>query len=128
MPFVPWVGMTEERQGFEKGAKIHFRRAADQGRSAYPAAAVAARIPIERFAGPLLLLSGRDDQYRAADAMAQNIAEKRVQSGRETVSLSYYDAGHTLGGTEGGWQTTTPYNLGIVQVGGMPQGQCRSAS
>jgi hypothetical protein len=80
---------------------------------------VKARIEVERFRGPLLIIGGHDDQVWASGMMAQNIAERRAAAGLETVALIFPEAGHALGNN--GWVPTTQYNAGLSKVGGTPQ-------
>ena len=77
-------------------------------------AAVKARIHVEDFRGPLLVVGGQDDQIWASGMMAQNIAERRAAAGLETVALIFPDAGHALSGT--GWMPTTQYNADHDQL------------
>jgi dienelactone hydrolase len=95
------------------------RRFQDRGRAANPAAAVKARIEVEKFRGPLMIVGGHDDQVWASGMMAQNIAERRAAAGLETVALIFPEAGHALSGN--GWMPTTQYNVGLNKSGGTPQ-------
>ena len=110
LPFVPHKDLFEEMSGFRTGADVRYRRPYDKGRAAFPAAAVAARIRVEDFKGPLLVAGGVEDQMWASGAMVQNIAERRVAAKLETVALIFTDAGHALNGT--GWNPTTQYDVG----------------
>jgi dienelactone hydrolase len=116
LPFVPNKDFVQELSGFQTGADVRYRRPQDKGRASNPAAAVRARIHIEDFKGPLLVAGGVDDQMWASGMMAQNIAERRAEAHRETVTLIYTDAGHALNGT--GWHPTSQYNAGAFKVGG----------
>ena len=124
LPFVPYKEFAEEFMGFQNGTEVHIRRPQDKGRAANPAAAVKARIPVENFKGPLLVVGGQDDQVWASAMMAHNIAEKRAGAGLETVALIYSDAGHFLTGN--GWIPTTQYNAGPSKSGGTPEGNARA--
>ncbi len=124
LAFVPYKGFDEEFMRFGSGQPVHLRRPHDQGRAAHPAAAVRARIPVERYKGALLLLAGQDDQLWNSAAMAHNIAERRSEAGLATELLVYSDAGHYLIGD--GWSPTTHYNAGLKQSGGTPQGTARA--
>lgn len=119
LPFVPYIGFAEEFTGFATGKDVRMRRFQDKGRAANPAAAVQARIKVEDFRGPLLVVGGHDDQVWASGMMAQNIAERRAAAGLETVALIFPEAGHSLSGT--GWTPTTQYNAGPSKTGGTPQ-------
>jgi dienelactone hydrolase len=119
LPFVPYTGFTEEFDGYRTGRDVKMRRFQDRGRAANPAAAVKARIEVEKFRGPLMVVGGHDDQVWASGMMAQNIAERRAAAGLETVALIFPEAGHALSGT--GWMPTTQYNVGLNKSGGTPQ-------
>lgn len=60
--------------------------------TAHPDAAVKARIRVENFRGPLLVIGGEDEQ---------NIAERRAAAGLETVTLTFSHVGHAISGH--GW-------------------------
>jgi dienelactone hydrolase len=57
-----------------------------------------ARIPVERSAGPILLLSGDDDHQWPAVPMAEEIVRHMVDHGRgdDVTSVVYPGAGHTF--------------------------------
>ncbi len=124
LPFVPYKDFMEEFMGFQTNTDVKIRRPQDKGRAANPAAAVKARIPVEKFKGPLMVIGGHDDQLWASGMMAQIIAEKRAEHGLETVALIYPDAGHYLTGN--GWGQTTQYNAGLNKSGGTPEGNARA--
>jgi dienelactone hydrolase len=119
-PFTPYKDFGQEFTGFQTGDPVYIRRPQDRGRAANPAAAVAARIPVERYKGPLLIIGGQDDQVWSSGMMSHNIAERRAEAKVETVSLIYSDAGHYLSGN--GWSPTTQYNAGPSKSGGTPAG------
>jgi dienelactone hydrolase len=119
LPFVPYREFAQELDGFRTGREVRMRRFQDKGRAANPAAAVKARIEVEKFRGPLLVIGGHDDQVWASGMMAQNIAERRAAAGLETVALIFPEAGHAIAGS--GWLPTTQYNVGLSKVGGTPQ-------
>ena len=124
LAFVPYKDFMEEFMGFQTGVDVRIRRPQDKGRAANPAAAVKARIPVEKFKGPLMVIGGHDDQVWASGMMAQIIAEKRAEFGLETVALIYTDAGHFLSGN--GWGQTTQYNAGPSKSGGTPEGNAHA--
>ena len=68
----------------------------EAGRRANPKRAAAARIPIERFAGSLLVAGGQQDTSWDSAGMSQSIAERRAAAGRNTVSLIFAEGGHDL--------------------------------
>lgn len=124
LPFVPNKDFVQELAGFQTGAAVRYRRPQDKGRAAFPAAAVAARIRVEDFKGPLLVAGGIEDQMWASGMMAQNIAERRSEAKLETIALIYTDAGHVLSGT--GWNPTTQYDAGSFKTGGTPEANARA--
>ena len=124
LPFVPNKDFMEELSGFQRGTEVRYRRPQDKGRAANPAAAVAARIRVEDFKGPVLVAGGIDDQMWAYGTMAQNIAERRSAAKLETVALIYSDAGHALNGS--GWSPTTQYNAGLFKVGGTAEANAKA--
>lgn len=68
----------------------------EAGRRADPQQAAAARIPIENFAGVLLVAGGELDRSWDSAGMSQGIAERRAEAGRTTISMIFADAGHDL--------------------------------
>ncbi len=124
LPFVPYEDFAKEFMGFQTGEAVRIRRPQDKGRAANPAAAVAARIPVERIKAPVMLVAGQEDQVWNSAMMAHNIAERRAEAKLETVSLIYTDAGHAVGGT--GYNPTTQYDASPMKMGGTPEGNARA--
>jgi dienelactone hydrolase len=118
--YTPGKDFEQEFMGYQTGADVRVRRPQDKGRAANPAAAVAARIPVERYKGPLMIVAGQEDQMWNSGMMAHNIAERRAEAKLETVSLIYTDAGHSL--SANGWEPTTQYDAGPGKSGGTPAG------
>lgn len=114
----PYKGMAEETAGFASGAAVHIRRPMDQGRAAYPERLAAARIAVENYRGPLLMVAGSDDQMWDSAGMARSIEASRKARGLPTISLIYPGAGHALSAS--GWAPTTGHNLGPMKLGGSP--------
>ena len=128
--FTPYQNFAEELLGFQTGADVRLRRPQDKGRAANPARAVAARIPIERYRGALMIIGGQDDQVWNSGMMSHNLAERRFERSKstkgigETVSLIYSDAGHYLSGN--GYSPTTEYNAAPSKSGGTPEGNAKA--
>ena len=63
-----------------------------------PAEVDAARIPVERSAGPILLISGDDDHMWPSVPMAEEVVRRMVDHGRgdEVTSVVYPRAGHAF--------------------------------
>lgn len=118
VPFVPYVGMAQEMQGFTTGTPVRFRRVHDAGRAAHPERVAAARIPVEDFAGALLVIGGGGDQVWDSGGMAQAIVERRRAAGRDTEAVIHPAAGHAIVGT--GWVPTTMHDAAPMKVGGRP--------
>lgn len=59
-------------------------------------------IPVERFGGPVLLISGADDKIWPATEMAEALVQRRTTAGLQThtINLTYPNAGHNFGGGE----------------------------
>lgn len=69
------------------------RRAARQASAAQIAAAT---IPAERVAGPVLLVSGGEDQVWHAAELAEVAQQRREAAGRPSRHLTHPHAGHHL--------------------------------
>jgi dienelactone hydrolase len=119
-PFTPYQDFEQEFMGYQTGDDVRIRRPQDKGRAANPAAAATARIPVERYKGPLMVVAGQEDQVWNSAMMAHNIAERRAEAKLETLSLIYTDAGHYLSGN--GWSPTSEYDAGPRKAGGTPAG------
>lgn len=103
LPFVPYLGMRE----MLKRAATHgisFRIPQDAGRRAHPERAVAARIPVERYKGAMLVAGGGLDKSWDSAGMSLNIVERRAEAGLKTKLLAFSEADHFLTGD--GWEPT----------------------
>jgi len=94
LPFLP-CAPTAQLAFNEKGMRtdVFFDMAA------YESGAVdAARIPVERIAGPILLLSGDDDHQWPAESMAAEIMRRMADHGRadDVTNVVYPGAGHAF--------------------------------
>ena len=85
-----------------------------------------AEIPVEKIRGPVLLLSGQDDQIWPSPLMAERIMERlrRNRHPEQDVHLSYEGAGHWL--PTGyvpmrGWRKDMK-----IAIGGTPEGTTRA--
>ena len=132
--FTPYQDFAAEFMGFQTGDDVRIRRPQDKGRAANPQRAAAARIPIERYNGALMVIGGQEDQVWNSGMMSHIIAERRAEVTKSTkakagllpltVSLIYIDAGHYLTGN--GYSPTTQYNAGVSKSGGTPEGNARA--
>lgn len=102
LPFMPYVGFVEgllAGPGNANLLKIH-----EDGRAAHPDREAAARIRVEDYPGPVMLVAGEADREWRSGQMARNVAASRAAAGRETLLLVYPEAGHDVGGD--GWAPT----------------------
>lgn len=101
LPFLPYVDMRQAQARLRAGERDALRRAHDQGRARHRDRMAAARIPVERFAGPMLVAGSDDDATWPSGEMARNIAACRQAAGLDTTLLEFERAGHVLSGP--GW-------------------------
>lgn len=107
LPFMPYKGFVE---GLMAGPNADLLKIHEDGRAAHPEREDAARIRIEAYKGPVMLVAGDQDRQWKAGTMARNLAAAR--KGLPTELLVYPEAGHDLGGD--GWVPT----IGEVARGG----------
>lgn len=98
LAFQPYAGMAAELAKAAKGEPMDLRRVHLAGRAAHPERIAAARIPIERFRGKLLLIAGGRDQVWPSAEMARNIVATRRRAGLDTTAVIEAGANHFLGG------------------------------
>ncbi|OYY91029.1 MAG: hypothetical protein B7Y45_04870 [Sphingomonas sp. 28-66-16] len=98
LAFVPYLGIDLEFARLSRGEPMQLVRAHRAGRAAYPERIAAARIPLERYTGALLVAGGRDDRIWPSAEMAEAIVRERADAGLPTVSLVFERAGHALAG------------------------------
>ena len=99
LAFMPYRGFVE---GLLAGPSADLRAIHENGRADHPDREAAARIPVESYAGPMILVAGEKDALWNSARMAQNIAAARETAGRPTELLIYPDAGHDLIGAGSG--------------------------
>lgn len=68
-----------------------------RGRQFHPREAERARIPVELYRHPLMLVAGGDDRICPTVEMARNISRRRAEVGPPTETLIYPEGGHRLG-------------------------------
>lgn len=95
LPFMPYRGFTE---GLLNPAKADLRAIHENGRADHPDREAAARIPVERYRGRLMLIAGDQDRLWNSGRMARTIVAARTKAGLTTEALLYPEAGHDLGG------------------------------
>lgn len=98
LPFVPYLGFDLELARLARGEPMETRRPHVAGRAAYPERVAPATIPVENFAGEMLVIGGDDDRVWPSGPMARAVAQRRAATGRSTALLTWPDAGHALGG------------------------------
>ena len=96
LPFVPYDDIASEFAKAAQGKPMALRGPHVRGKVVNPASLSAARIPIERYKGALLLAGGGDDQVWPSFEMAAAVAATPRQG--RTVLLNYPLAGHLLSG------------------------------
>lgn len=101
LPFTPYFDIGPTIAALERGEPASLAFAHAQGRRNAPDRAAASRIPVERFAGAMLVAGGERDRTWPSGTMAQAIAERRAAARRKTIALVYPEAGHGLAMT--GW-------------------------
>lgn len=95
LAFMPYRGFVE---GLTAGDNADLRAIHENGRKDHPDREAAARIPVEKYTGPLLLVAGDADQLWNSGQMARNVAASRKLAKLPTEILVYPEAGHDLGG------------------------------
>jgi dienelactone hydrolase len=92
-----------------------------------------ASIPVERIGGPVLLISGGDDQSWPSDDMARAVAD-RLAAHRHPFPvehLSYPDAGHFIGPPYSATTATTtisPWTGQVMAFGGTAEANARASA
>jgi dienelactone hydrolase len=96
LPFVPYdETWDDETWAPQPGQQlVSFRPLYEASLHAYPEAAVAAAIPIERARGDLLLIAGGDDALWPSAAFAEALAARCHAAGRPVGLITHPDAGH----------------------------------
>jgi hypothetical protein len=99
LPFVPYAeSFLTESAKIAQRKPFRLRTGMDEGRWANVEAVAAARIPIERFKGALLLAGGEQDNLWSSGHMVQNMAERRAEAGLSTNFHIFANGGHNLSG------------------------------
>ena len=129
LSYLPYLDFAGEFDGLRTNTPVIVRRPQDRGLAANPDRVPTARISVERYAGPMLLVAGIDDQLWTFGGMPTSIAAARNKHRAApplltqtpiTQTLIYPDAGHLISGN--GWQPTTQCNVSFSKVGGTLQG------
>jgi hypothetical protein len=80
-------------------------------------------IPVENFHGPVLLLSGKDDQHWPSSLRASRIIERLRRHRYSDVHLSYDKAGHWI---PYAYLPTGERHKMKLMIGGTPEGTARA--
>ena len=111
--YVPYSGMRETITALYRGERRSLRVPHERGRASNPMRVAAARIPIERYRGALLVAGGGKDETWPSGTMATNIGLTRARAGLKTQVLTFPEAGHGLSG--GGWDPENTRSLRPAQ-------------
>lgn len=101
LDFVPYSGMGEAIEALGRGEARSLAVPHLEGRRRNSDRAASARIPVERYEGPMLIAGGDRDTTWPSGEMVRAMAERRAEASLPTVAMSFADAGHGLAGT--GW-------------------------
>lgn len=118
LPFMPYVGFVD---GLLAGPAADLLKIHEDGRAAHPDREADARIRIEAFPGPVMLVAGEADGEWRSGQMARNLSAARERAGLETSLLVYPDAGHDISGD--GWAPTI---AGTERGGGTAEANARA--
>jgi uncharacterized protein len=95
LPFMPYRGFVA---GLQAGDAADLLAIHENGRANHKEREPAARIPVEKYRGKLMLIAGDRDRLWNSGRMARNIVATRKAAGLRTTALIYPEAGHDLGG------------------------------
>ena len=117
---LPFVGYAKNSDYAESGLLVDLYDASLD--AADPATRAAAAIPVERIAGPVLLLAGAQDNLWPAARMAREVMSRLGRAEREYADelLVFDGAGHEVGGPGYGPASTAR------SMGGTPAGKARA--
>ena len=85
LPFMPYRGFSE---GLLAGPAAELRAINENGRADHPEREAAARIPVERYHGALMLIAGDRDRLWNSGRMARAIVATRLAAGLKTEASS----------------------------------------
>lgn len=94
LPFVPYDDTWTPPTSDQPAQLISYRSLYEASLRAYPQAAAAAAIPIERASADLLLIAGADDALWPSLAFAQALAARRHAANLPVALLTHPAAGH----------------------------------
>jgi dienelactone hydrolase len=134
LPCVPASPAGSQQIGLEltQHQPLVLRGLYDASRDADPATTKAAFFPLERISGPVLCLSGEDDQMWNSPAQCTLAMEylRKANHAFADRAIAYPAAGHTfIGATRGAASAVTSIDLGGVTLalGGTKEGDAAAA-
>lgn len=93
LPFVPYDDSWEPEPGDDPLELVGMY---EQSLEAYADRVPAARVPVERIAGEVLLVAGGDDRLWPSLDLAEDVLRRRDAAGLPTTIVSHPEAGHRL--------------------------------
>ena len=122
LPHVPYKSMPSTRDATGPLSFMPFYLASLDNKEAV----ASATIPVEKINGPVLLISGKDDQLWPSSAMADNVVSRLKEKRHpfKFTHLAYDLAGHSIGITYS--PTTDSTGNQRMNFGGQPAGNARA--
>lgn len=125
VPFVDRINPTGDDA--DDDGTLSFTPLFENAVAADPNRADRAEIPVENIAGPVLLITGRDDALWPSGSFSDRIVERLQERGFDfaVTHLTFEDAGHTLGTPYAPTTVTSslhPVRKVHLRYGGTPQG------
>ncbi len=122
LPYVPYKSMPGSRGAAQPISYMPFYLASLDNQEAVAKAA----IPVEKINGPVMLISGKDDQLWPSSVMAEKLIARLKEHRRpyKFEHLIYESAGHSIGITYGPKTHTT--RTPTLNLGGQPAANARA--
>lgn len=122
LPYVPYKSMPSSRGATQPISFMPSYLASLDNQEAVAKAA----IPVEKINGPVLLISGKDDQLWPSSVMAEKVIArlKEHRSPYKFEHLAYESAGHSFGTTYG--PKTLSTGTPTLNLGGQPAANARA--
>ena len=122
LPYVPFKSMPSSRDATGPVSYMPFYLASLDNREAVASATIA----VEKINGPVLVISGRDDQLWPSSVMAEMVISRLKQNRHpyKFTHLAYDQAGHAIGTTYS--PTTDSTGNSRMNFGGQPAGNARA--
>jgi dienelactone hydrolase len=125
LPFVPYKAGAGGYDPNDWSKPVNLRELYEGSLDNGPAVAAAA-IPVERNNGPVLVISGKDDQVWPSSLMAEAVMRRLKEHKHRygDAHLDYESAGHGIRSYY--WPTTRPKEPGAFPLGGTAEGDARA--